>query len=293
MEGEDTSTTSFYLTRGGVFYSRGDVEHWTHDDLEEPAFVDRDLVWGGVEANYFAALFVADGPARLRLSAEPLPERASAPDPGEGDDAAVAEPGVLAAVELEAAGLAIDIYTGPKQYDLLASYGDDLRRVVDFGLWGFLAYPLLVGLNWINGYVGNYGVAIIILTVLLKVLFLPLTHNSMKSMRKMQQLQPEMQAIRARYKGVKDMEKRQEMNAKVMELYKERGVSPLGGCLPMLLQMPVLFAFYACLSLAIEIRQAPLILWITDLSKADPWMVLPILMGASMFWQQRMSPSSP
>ena len=114
----------------------------------------------------------------------------------------------------------------------------------------------------------------------------------MKSMRKMQQLQPQMNAIRAKYKGVKDVQKRQEMNSEVMQLYKDNNVSPLGGCLPMLLQMPVLFGFYAAISVSIASRQAPFILWIRDLSMMDPFYVLPLLMGASMFMQQRMSPQA-
>ena len=289
----DASTRSFYLTSGSVALLEGGVEHWAYDDLEAPSDVNGRVGWGGVESNYFATLFVVpDGGGRLHLDALPWPERETPPAE---DDGAVEEgrgAGVRTGLYVPTEGLEVPLYVGPKQHDLLASYGHDLQRAVDFGIFSFLAYPLLVGLNWIYGYVGNYGLAIILLTIVLKIVFLPLTHRSMKSMRKMQQLQPEMAAIKARYKGVKDMDKRQEMNNEIMGLYKKHGVSPLGGCLPLLLQMPVLFAFYSCLSVAIEIRHAPFMLWVTDLSKFDPYYVLPLLMGVSMYAQQRMTPTT-
>jgi YidC/Oxa1 family membrane protein insertase len=292
----DVSTRSFYLKSGAVALVNGDVEHWAHDDLEAPVDLDGNVRWGGVESNYFATLFVAPASgARLHLDALPWPGQVTAPtgeDEEESGDQEERSTGVRAGIYVPPEGLIAPLYTGPKEHDLLASYGHELSEAVDFGFFSFLAYPLLVGLKWIYRYVGNYGLAIILLTVVLKILFLPLTHTSMKSMRKMQKLQPEMAAIRARYKGVKDMEKRQEMNNEIMGLYKKHGVSPLGGCLPLLLQMPFLFAFYAALSIAIEIRHAPFMLWITDLSKLDPYYVLPVLMGVSMYAQQRMTPST-
>lgn len=324
VEGADAGTAGLYLVRGALYRSTEDLEHWADDDLEEAQRMEMGLRWGGVESNYFAALLVGgDRPARIYMDSlleveegegeddagEGGDAAATAPDRGarQGDgDAAVGRGGVDEPVEAAAspasgarfglavppAGLEVPLYLGPKDYDVLAAQGHGLEEAVDFGIFGFLAYPLLVGLKWIYAYVGNYGVAIILLTVLIRVLFLPLTHTSMKSMRKMQELQPEMKAIRERYKGVKDLEKRQEMNEEIMGLYKEHGVSPLGGCLPMLLQMPVLFAFYACLSVAIEIRHAPFMLWIQDLSMYDPYYVLPVLMGVSMYAQQKMSPTS-
>jgi YidC/Oxa1 family membrane protein insertase len=289
----DSSTRSFYLTSGSVALVDGGVEHWAYDDLEAPVDVNGIVGWAGVESDYFATLFVPpNGGGRLYLDAMPWPAQAPAVE-GE-DDSAAEERGaaVRTGLYVPTEGLDVPFYVGPKRHNLLASYGHNLERAVDFGFFSFLALPLLISMNWIYGYVGNYGLAIILLTVVLKILFLPLTHKSMKSMRKMQKLQPEMAAIRARYKGVKDMEKRQEMNTEVMGLYKKHGVSPLGGCLPLLLQMPFLFAFYSALSVAIEIRHAPFMLWIMDLSKADPYLVLPLLMGVSMYAQQRMTPTT-
>jgi len=315
VEGADAGTAGLYLVRGALYRSLEDLEHWADDDLEEAQRMEMALRWGGVESNYFAALLVGDGrtggifmdsllatPADGDDTSEPAAAGTGAarPAPGsQGDvDAGSTEEddgpasGARFGLAVPPAGLDVPLYLGPKDYDILAAQGHGLEEAVDFGIFGFLAYPLLVGLKWVYSYVGNYGVAIILLTVLIRILFLPLTHTSMKSMRKMQELQPEMKAIRERYKGAKDMEKRQEMNEEIMGLYKEHGVSPLGGCLPMLLQMPVLFAFYACLSVAIEIRQAPFMLWIQDLSLYDPYYVLPVLMGISMYGQQKMSPTS-
>lgn len=303
VEGAAAGTSGLYLVRGALYRSAEDLEHWADDDLEEPQRMEMALRWAGVESNYFAALLVGDGrPGRIYMDSllaaedgeeEPADEGAEGEERAAGGDAGASPvSGTRLGLAVPSAGLEVPLYLGPKDYDILAAQGHGLEEAVDFGIFGFLAYPLLVGLKWVYGFVGNYGLAIIVLTVLIRILFLPLTHTSMKSMRKMQELQPEMKAIRERYQGVKDLEKRQEMNEEIMGLYKEHGVSPLGGCLPMLLQMPVLFAFYACLSVAIEMRHAPFVLWIQDLSLYDPYYVLPVLMGVSMYAQQKMSPTS-
>ena len=156
-----------------------------------------------------------------------------------------------------------------------------------------MVVPLLRALKWIYGYVGNYGWSIIILTILLNAVMFPLRHKSVVSMRKMQELQPEVKAIQNRYSKLKATDPaRQKMNSELMALYRERGVNPASGCMPMLLTMPVLFAFYSLLAVAIEIRGAPFVLWITNLSQHDPMYVTPILMGMTMVIQQRMTPST-
>ena len=168
-----------------------------------------------------------------------------------------------------------------------------LVRVINFGIFDFLVVPLLRALVWINGYVGNFGWSIIILTFIINAIMFPLRHKSMVSMRKMQELQPEIKAIQDRYGKLKATDpERQKMNTEVMNLYKQRGVNPASGCLPMVLTFPVLFAFYSLLSQAIEIRGEPFMLWIRDLSVRDPYYITPILMGASQLWQQKMTPSS-
>jgi YidC/Oxa1 family membrane protein insertase len=187
----------------------------------------------------------------------------------------------------------LEFYLGPKHFDTLAVLGTDFTRIVHFGIFAWLVVPLLRALNWVHGFAGNYGWSIIILTIFINAAMFPLRHKSVVSMRKMQELQPEIKAIQERYGKLKTTDPaRQKMNTEVMNLYRERGVNPASGCLPMLLTFPVLFAFYSLLSQAIEIRDAPFVGWITDLSTHDPLYVTPILMGATMVWQQKITPST-
>jgi YidC/Oxa1 family membrane protein insertase len=184
-------------------------------------------------------------------------------------------------------------YLGPKQFDVLAATDRELVRVINFGIFSWMVVPLLRALNWINGYLGNYGWSIIALTILINAVMFPLRHKSVVSMRKMQELQPEVKAIQDRYAKLKMTDPgRQKMNVELMNLYRERGVNPASGCVPMLLTFPVLFAFYSLLSQAIELRGAPFVGWIHDLSRSDPLFVTPLLMGATMVWQQRLTPTS-
>jgi YidC/Oxa1 family membrane protein insertase len=153
--------------------------------------------------------------------------------------------------------------------------------------------PLLRSLKWVNGFAGNWGWSIILLTIIINVIMLPLKHKGVVSMRKMQEIQPEVKAIQDRYSKLKATDPaKQKMNQELMALYKERGVNPASGCLPMLMTMPFIFAFYALLSTAIELRGAPWFGWIHDLSAHDPYYVVPVLMGASQIWQQRLAPAA-
>jgi len=191
------------------------------------------------------------------------------------------------------------IYFGPKKLKMLKEVGYNLDRSVNFGWFDLIAKPTLWLLNFFYGFVHNYGIAIIMVTVLFKAIFWPITQKGMKSMKNMQKLQPKMVKIKEKYKD--DPTK---MNQEVMGLYKTYKVNPLGGCLPMVLQIPVFFALYKVLLLSIELRHAPFMLWITDLSAPDRlWLgfaiphlgglpVLTLLMGASMFLQQKLSPST-
>jgi len=194
----------------------------------------------------------------------------------------------------------IDIYVGPKEIGILESTGHSLRRAVDLGWFTFIALPLLQLLKLSHRLTGNYGVDIILLTVMIKILFIPLTQKSLKSMREMQKLQPQMAKIRERLKDHPD-----EMNKEVMELYRRHKVNPLGGCLPMVLQIPVFVGLYNALLNAVELRHASFAGWINDLSAPDrlgtvqlPYVeqpgipILTLLMGVSMFWQQWMTPST-
>jgi YidC/Oxa1 family membrane protein insertase len=186
-----------------------------------------------------------------------------------------------------------EFFFGPKDLDVLQNIKPDLVRSIDFGMFDWLVVPLLRALKWLNGYIGNYGWSIVALTVLINLVMFPLRHKSVVSMRKMQELQPQMKAIQDRYAKMKMTDPgRQKMNEEVMALYKQHGTNPAAGCVPMLLTLPVLIAFYAMLSVAIELRGAPFIGWIKDLSTYDPWYVMPVLMGATQFVQTRMTPMS-
>jgi YidC/Oxa1 family membrane protein insertase len=187
------------------------------------------------------------------------------------------------------------MYLGPKKQANLQSVSPyNLSEIIDYGMFSILARPLLSALRWIHQYVNNYGFAIIILTLLLSILLFPLRLKQMMSMKKMQAIQPKVKGIQEKYKKYKKTDpKRAEMNREIMALYKEHNVNPMSGCLPLLVQMPLLFAFYRLLSVSIELRQAPFIFWIKDLSAHDPIYLLPILMGVTMFVSQKMTPMAP
>jgi YidC/Oxa1 family membrane protein insertase len=184
-------------------------------------------------------------------------------------------------------------FLGPKDFDYLRRVDPELTYAIDFGMFRLFVVPLLNALKWVNGYVGNWGWSILILTVIINLAIFPLRHKSVVSMRKMQEVQPEVKAIQERYSKLKlNDPARQKMNVELMNLYRERGVNPASGCVPMLLTIPVLFAFYSMLSVAIELRGAPFMGWITDLSVHDPLFITPILMGITMVVQQRMTPTT-
>lgn len=192
------------------------------------------------------------------------------------------------------------LYFGPRDTQVLQPLGLDLEKAVNFGFFDIIAKPLLWVLRFFNGFLHNYGWSIILLTILVKILFWPLTHKSYKSMKDMQKLQPKIAKLREKYK-----DNREKLNQETMALYKTYKVNPMGGCLPMIIQIPVFFALYSLLGYAIELRHAPFLLWINDLSAPDrlsigfqiPYVgngipVLTLLMGASMFIQQKMTPTT-
>lgn len=179
------------------------------------------------------------------------------------------------------------LFFGPKDIELLKAEGHQLDRTIDFGFFEILAKPLLYFLTFFYGYLKNYGLAIILLTIIIKILFWPLTHKSYASMKAMQKLQPEMQKLRERFKSDKER-----LNKELMGLYKTHRVNPMGGCLPMLVQIPVFFALYKVLLDSIALRHAPFAFWLTDLSAKDPYYITPVLMGLSMFVQQKLTPMS-
>lgn len=179
------------------------------------------------------------------------------------------------------------VFTAPKDYDYLKKFNVDLQHIVDFGFFSIIARPLFWFLKLLYTLVGNYGVAIIILTILVRIPFIPIVNRGQKSMQKLSELQPKLMQLKEQYKNDP-----QRLQKEMMELYRKYKINPMSGCLPILLQIPVFFALYKILTIAIELRQAPFMLWIQDLSVKDPYYILPILMGATMLIQQKMTPST-
>jgi YidC/Oxa1 family membrane protein insertase len=241
--------------------------------------------FAGAEDQYFAALFMdgAGGSIELRTFNDPVMGAVSNKE----------EPHVGFAVG--GAGLnRYSVYVGPKELATLRKIAPKLEQVVDYGWFWFLAKPLVVVLNWVNGrYVHNYGWSIVLVTVVINFLLLPLKMSSLRSAKKTQQLQPEIAAINAKYKNLSLRDPRKaEQQQEMMALYKKHGVNPLGGCIPMLPQIPIFFAFFKVLTLSIEMRGASW-LWVTDLSRPEtlPIRILPVTMIATQFLLQKMTPN--
>jgi len=222
--------------------------------------------------------------------------------PKQGEAALIKAEGekiVSAGVRMAASGgapsVALQLYAGPKEYDTLRSLNVGLEDMIDFGWFIYgswtivksIAKPIFYVLRFIYEYIPNYGVTIILLTCGIKLLFVPLQYKSYKSMKMMKAIQPKIAAVQEKYKGDRDR-----LNKELMKLYREQKVNPLGSILPMLLQMPVFISLFNVLYMSIDLRQAPFMLWVTDLSLQDPFYVLPIIMGATMFIQQKITPNT-
>lgn len=269
-----------YSFTGPVFYDGSSFEHIDVEDLaKKPIDEQHTGAWYAAIQHHFLAALV------------PPPEDTV------DYDATVNERGeytlrALGPVVTVAPGEAFDysyaLYVGPKLQEQLADVANELELTVDYGKLTFLAKPLFLLLSWVEGWVGNWGWAIVLVTLLIKLVFYPLTAASGKSMAKMRELAPRMKQLQERYK-----DDRQKLSQAMMELYKKEKVNPAAGCLPILIQMPFFFAFYWVLVESVEMRQAPFMLWINDLSSRDPFFVLPILMGAAMLLQTRLNPTPP
>lgn len=236
--------------------------------LDEPKVYKEELKWIAQEDKYFFASIVPSGQV-LEAKAWKVQDSPVV--------ALKVKPGVSSYI----------VYAGPKDYDRLQELKVGLEHIVDFGFFSILARPLFWILKFFYRFMGNYGWAIVLLTIIVRIPFIPLLNKSQKSMKKMQEIQPKLTELREKYK--KDPQKLQK---ETMEMYKKYKVNPMGGCLPMLLQIPVFFALYKVLMIAIELRGAPFMLWITDLSAKDPYYVMPIVMGVTMVIQQKMTPTS-
>jgi len=285
-----SSPANRFLFSGPAAFINNELEEIKAGDFEEgPKTIQGAIDWVGYEGNYFLCGIIPIDGAGNTFTMQGTEDLTSMMLAGNLD---TIQPGGEKEYKYH-------IYYGPKKLKMLDSIGFNLGKSVNFGWFDVIAKPTLWLLNMFYGVVHNYGIAIILVTVLFKALFWPITQKGMKSMKNMQKLQPKMIKIKEKYKS--DPTK---MNQEVMALYKTYKVNPLGGCLPMVLQIPVFFALYKVLLQSIELRHAPFMLWITDLSAPDrlwigmdiPYLggipVLTLLMGASMFLQQKMSPST-
>jgi YidC/Oxa1 family membrane protein insertase len=267
-----------------IYYLDRTEHRVSFSDIPTHQQIDGAVGFAGVDDHYFLTAVVAPAES-VRIQYQPLEVKV------EGAERPLNF--VQWTVRPSSPAASLRFFAGPKDFNVLEKTDRELTRAIHFGYFGFLVVPLLRALKWVNNYIGNYGWSIIALTVIINLVMFPLRHKSVVSMRKMQEIQPEVKAIQDRYSKLKMNDPaRQKMNVELMNLYRERGVNPASGCVPMLLTLPVLFAFYSMLSVAIELRGAPFVGWIKDLSTYDPWFVTPVLMGATQFVQQKMTPAT-
>ncbi|MBF0557993.1 MAG: membrane protein insertase YidC [Nitrospirae bacterium] len=253
---------------GPVVLKDADRLEYLSSKLKEPKMFKEGVKWIAQEDKYFFSSLTPKGPVdEVRVW-------------NKDNDA-------LVAAEFKSGTNSYMLYVGPKENDRLQQYHTGLEYVIDFGFFSIIARPLFWVLKLFYKLIHNYGVAIIILTTIVRIPFIPLVSKGQQSMKKLQEIQPRMAELKEKYKSDP-----QRMQKEIMELYKKHKVNPMGGCLPMLLQIPVFFALYKVLLISIELRGAPFVLWIHDLSAKDPSYVLPIVMGVTMVIQQKMTPSS-
>ncbi len=279
-QGQAQWQQAFIGHRGAVSLINGELVLDKQPDKlpAEPVIHSGDVRWTALEGKYFIAALIP----RMAV--------------GEAIVAKQGSFGVVAGLSLPPGQRhELALYAGPKEYKRLTALQIGLEQTIDFGWFMFwsltlvqvIAKPLFLLLQFVHDYTHNYGVAIILITVLIKVLFIPLTHKSYVSMKAMQMLQPKMAELQKKYKDDKER-----FNKELFLLYKTHKVNPMGGCLPIFLQIPVFVAFFNILYTTIELRHAPFMLWIQDLSSQDPYYVLPVIMGATMFIQQKIQPTA-
>lgn len=270
-----------YTYTGGVIYS--EEEHYEKIDFDdmEDANLSRDINggWAAIIQHYFLGAIIPPKDETNHFYTKAV-----------GDDRFVL--GLVSPSKTINVGqidrFTTTYYVGPKDQAALEEMGDNLDLTVDYGILSVIAKPMFWTLSWFHNLFGNWGWAILMITLIIKAVFYPLSAASYRSMANMRKFAPKMQQLKERYG-----DDRQKMSQAMMELYKKEKINPLGGCLPMMVQIPVFIALYWVLLESVELRQAPFIFWITDLSIKDPYYVLPVLMGVSMFIQQKLNPAPP
>jgi YidC/Oxa1 family membrane protein insertase len=296
----DESTLSSYAASQINYQYNNNTERLAIKKISGGNTIHMPFNWAGATDQYFAAVFIPDDSQNSALvtlrNSLNVPKNPKNPNP---QDTAPAE--VLGAAVGNPSGPTVArMYVGPKALTTLESVSvptivgaePDLRGLINFGFWGVIARPLFIWLRWTYDFVHNWGWAICLQTLIINLALMPLRISSMKSALKMQKIQPQMNSIKEKYKkyGMRDP-RRQEMNTEIGELMKQQGVSPVGGCLPLVIQMPFLFAYYSMLGSALDLRHASW-LWIHDLSSADPLHILPIGIFITMLFMQRMTPQA-
>ncbi len=276
---DTNAKTDRYSHNGPISYVKNSIHREKITKLETKKFLGPDISWTGFESKYFIASMIPQKPSLTRLILFKDPQ----------DIVSISLEGPKNIIPPGQSGLFnYSLYLGPKDYDILKTENIGLENSIDFGDWiKWLALPLLISLKFLYQYVHNYGIAIIVLTILIKILFWPLGNKSYKSMKEMQKLQPMIKELQEKYKDDKA-----KVNQETMALYKRYKVNPMGGCLPMVIQIPVFFGLYKALLYSIELRHEPFFFWIQDLSAKDPYYITPIIMGATMFLQQKMTPQA-
>lgn len=279
--GPEEKDNQFIITGNGVV-QRDDSLKIIRREKADTLSIFPSVQYIGVEDNYFLTVLRPEKSSGAILRAIDVPAGAK------NEKRRELYAAVNAAPDGAVSGAA---FFGPKEANVVDHYG--FEKTLQLGYFGIIARFFLTALLWLNRFIGNYGFAIIVLTIIIKVVLYPLQHKWIVSMKKMQKLQPKMEAIKARHKKAKtDPEQRQKMNTEMMKLYQQEGINPAGGCLPFVLQIPILWGFYGLLTHAIELRGAPFILWIQDLSMKDPYYITPVLMTITMFIQQAITPST-
>ena len=269
----------------GILFESGRAVRLTAKKIAEMPVHEGNYRYGGVDDNYFMTVALDPGLRKITFKTATFPPPAGSS----------AETRVLVSYAVEPGqeqdGAPLTFFVGPKELDVLTAIDPEFSTAIHFGRFAVIVVPLLQSLKWVHGYVGNWGWAIVILTFIINLVTAPLRHKQVVSMRKMQEIQPEVKAIQDRYGKLKATDPgKQKMNQEMMALYREKHVNPAAGCVPMLLTFPIMIAMWAVLQVSIELRGAPWFGWIQDLSAPDPYYLLPVLMVVTQFAQQRMTP---
>ncbi len=252
------------------------------DKFDKPVDANKTYTYAGFDEGYFAFIWIPDEASKPGLKIEEVHQTIP-----------------IERLKVDRPDVSGQFYYGPRDRGILKTLNIRAEKIVDFGWFDIVAKPMLYGMNWANRFTHNYGIDIILLTILIKIIFYPLTLKIYKSMKEMQKLQPQIAKLREKYKDDKE-----KLNREMMDIYKKKGINPLGGCLPMIIQIPVFFALYKVLIGAIEFRHAPFMLWINDLASPEdlftfsvagftvPIRILPLVMGITQVLQQKMTPTT-